>query len=155
CNLDCSIAKLVSRTKKEWGSGPDNLWHVKGKEYWIISCKNMVLSGRSGISKSEVGQLSNDIAWVQEKLRGFRRQTGLHSSGSSLESDAFMDEAAWVITEPFLLKLKNNIINFFNSFQLISRDRITSEIVKQKLKDAHLDSDELAREYLQRISEAK
>jgi len=35
------------RPEKSSGSGPDNFWNITAKQYWIISCKNMVKQDRA------------------------------------------------------------------------------------------------------------
>ncbi len=61
------------------------------------------------------------------------------------------DQAIWGITNYSMMKLKSNVRYFFNSFQAISRDRITTELVRAKLKEYHLEYDHLI-EYLLRVT---
>lgn len=140
------------RPDKEIGNGPDNLWGIRNKYYWIISCKNMVEKGRTGISKAEVGQLTGDIAWFNENYSDCEGKPVFIHRVSKLDDNVSMEELPWVITEERLQKLKNSVINFYNSFQMVPRDRISSELIRSKLKDSGLDTDDFPKEHLQRVT---
>ncbi len=148
--LGRALGFTTQRPEKESGSGPDNLWHIRGKTYWLIGCKNMVSASRTRISKSETGQLNNDIGWFKKNYEGCNAVPILIHPAGTLESDAFVTEPSWVISEASLEKLKNNTKNFYNSLNGISVDVLSTEMIKQNLKTAHLDIDDLT-EYRQRI----
>jgi len=138
------------RPEKESGKGPDNLWRIKNKSYWILSCKNETQLDQTIISKSDAGQISNDIAWFKINYDGEGHPIFVHP-GSKLDQIATIDCPVWVIGDDCLKKIKTNILNFFNSFRSIQKDRITSTIVAQNLKTHHLDTDELLRTYASRV----
>lgn len=144
----------TQRPEKQTGYGPDNLWHVAGKSYWMISCKNMVLSGRTGISKSEAGQLNNEIGWFKEHYAGSLVTPIIIHPSNTLEKGAYLNEPSWAIRKDSLEKLKINTKNFYNSLCGVGFDSISSDIVKQKLASFHLDTDTLTKEYLERVSES-
>lgn len=139
------------RPEKELKAGPDNLWHIKGKSYWIISCKNNVAAGRTDVSKGEIGQLLTDIAWFNSTYDGADGKPIIIHPASKFASDANSDEPIWAITDASMAKLKRNILYFYNSFQAISHDRITTELIKAKLKEHQLEVEDL-NGYLTRVT---
>ena len=80
------------RPEKESGSGPDNLWNIIGRSFWIISCKNMVLDSRDSIHKKEVGQLNNDIAWFKQNYEDCEGKPIFIHPAKTLESNAYLNE---------------------------------------------------------------
>lgn len=86
------------RPEKEIGKGPDNLWRIKNGSYWILSCKNETLSDQTIISKSDVGQISNDIAWFSQNCDGEGKPIFIHP-GTKLDQSANIDCAVWVMGE--------------------------------------------------------
>src|SRR5207245_9196253 len=54
--LGTAIGLSTQRPERISGIGPDNLWRLKDKTFWIIECKNEVSPDRKDISKSEAGQ---------------------------------------------------------------------------------------------------
>lgn len=57
--------------------------------------------------------------------------------------------------ESNLKELRENTLAFYNSLRAIPYDRLTTEIVDQKLKESHLDASHLDRRYLERLIERK
>jgi len=139
------------RPEKESGSGPDNLWNIASKNFWIISCKNMVIGSRDSIHKKEAGQLNNDIAWFKQNYEDCQATPVFIHPAKILESNAFLSESSYVITEENLDKLKHNVQNFYNSLKGIPFEDISNDIIKQKLAEAHLDVFNLTKDHLERI----
>jgi hypothetical protein len=138
-DLGHALGLHSSRPEKEIGNGPDNLWSIKGKLYWILSCKNMVDSRRTTISKSEIGQISNDIAWFRKNYDNCDGKPIFIHHASKLDGIANIDNPVWVMNANCLDKLKKNIVNFYNSFQQVSLDRITPVMVTNYLLKTSLD----------------
>lgn len=139
------------RPEKTSRTGPDNMWHISGKQYWIISCKNMVKMDRNVIHKKESSQLNTDIAWFNENYADCKPIPILIHPANTLDSDAFLNEPSYAITKEKLDSLKKNVINFYNSFQTIQFDRLSTNIVTQKLAESNLDIYSLSKNYLERI----
>ena len=138
------------RPEREVGKGPDNLWRIKKRSYWILSCKNETHPGQEYISKADVGQILSDIAWFNLNCDGESRPIFIHP-GSKLDQSAAIDCPVWVIGENNLNKFKSNILNFFNEFQNVPRDRLTQVIITETLKNHHLDVDDLLKNYATRV----
>jgi len=145
----------TQRPEKIFGAGPDNLWQVGTKKYWIISCKNMVSASRKGISKSETGQLSNDIGWFEEKYEGCEGIPVIIHPTDVLESDAYLPLPFWILKEGALTGLKDSMAKFYNSISGGSLNGLTVDLIKKKLKEFGLDEDSLMKRYLQRVDEHK
>lgn len=140
------------RPEKTTGTGPDNLWHISGKQFWIISCKNRVKMDRNVIHKKEASQLNTDIAWFKETYDGCKGIPVMIHPTNILDSSAFLTETSYAITKGKLDLLKKNIVNFYNSFQTISLNEIPPNFVKEKLREYHLDNYSLTKNYLERIT---
>ena len=135
------------RPEKVSGNGPDNLWNVGGKQYWLISCKNMVT--RDFISKAEVGQLSTDIAWFSKEYPDCEARPLLIHPSATLNHDAFLDAASYVITPQKLYILKQRVKTFYNSLANIPKDDLSINIVSQKLAETHLDMFNISQDYFE------
>lgn len=141
---------LVSeRPAKKTGKGPDNLWHIQGKLYWLIECKNNIKTGRKTISKEEAGQLSQSIAWFKENYETEDGIPIIIHPAKQLSSDAFIDPF-WVITADELKLLRDNIVRFYNSLAEVPIDSLSAEIINQKLVANEIDTESLLKRYLQR-----
>jgi hypothetical protein len=151
-----SLGFVAQRPEKTTGRGPDNLWNIHGKTYWIIECKNNVSSSRTEISKDEAGQLSNAIGWFKEYYEGERGLPVLVHPAKKLALDAFLAEPFWIIGKDELKKLKENTTRFYTSLQTSSSfEGLSIDIITQKLKEHNLDTDNLEKEYLQRSEPKK
>ncbi len=141
----------TQRPERTTGSGPDNFWQIDTKKYWIIECKNMVSAERTGISKSEIGQLSNDLGWFDEHYPGCEGVPVMIHPADMLKSDAYPPEPFWVLKAIALEELKGNSIRFFNSLSGTAFNTVSEETVVQKLKEFSLDTENLMKHYLQRV----
>ncbi len=135
-----TLLGLVSeRPEKKTGKGPDNLWHIQGKMYWLIECKNRVKLDRPTISKVEGGQLNTSIVWFKEKYENEENIAILVHPAHELDNNAFIDGPFWVLTPEGLKRLSDNITKFYNALGEIPFDNLTAEIIAQKLKANELD----------------
>ena len=139
------------RPEKMSRIGPDNFWNISGKQYWIISCKNRLQSDRDFISKSEAGQLSNDIAWFSQEYFDCTAKPIFIHPANTLNTDAFLDTQSYVITPEKLETLKQNVKSFYNSLTNIEKDALSTEIIKQKLAEYHLDIFHINQDYFEII----
>ena len=138
----------TQRPEKQTGRGPDNFWQIDNNKYWIIECKNMVSAERTGISKSEIGQLSNDLGWFNEYYEGCEGVPVMIHPAEMLKSDAYPTQPFWVFKAISLEELKGNTSRFFNS---LSGCVLSEDVVLQKLKEFNLDTENLLKHYLQRV----
>ncbi len=129
----------VDRPEKKTGRGPDNLWQIGKNKYWIIECKNMVLSGRSEISKDEVAQMGVSVAWFKEHYEDLSGIVVMAHPATTLARDAYISEKLFVLNQDALDNIKKNVTSFYNSFADISFDSLTSDIIKQKLAEHSID----------------
>jgi len=148
--LGLTLGFISERPEKKTGKGPDNLWNIQGKTYWLIECKNQVKSSRSKISKSEAGQLSNSIGWFR---RYYETEEGLPiliHPAKKLASGTYLTESFWVMNMGDLKKLKKNTLDFYNSITVTPFDSLSFETITQKLKENNLGTNDLVKEYLKR-----
>ncbi|TKJ26699.1 MAG: hypothetical protein CEE41_01705 [Hadesarchaea archaeon B3_Hades] len=120
------------------GTGPDNLWQIDSKKYWIIECKNRVSIDRKDISKSEVGQMDNSFGWFKENYEGCLGVPVMVHPTKTLARDAYPVEPFLVLLPDTLEHLKKNVRGFYNSLkEFFSRD-LSLEAIKQRLKTYNL-----------------
>ena len=129
--------------EQKTGNGPDNLWGISGKNYWIIECKNEVSLDREGISKKEIGQMIDSIGWFRENYEEHNGTPIIIHPSNIVSKGANPTEDIWVIQEESLNNLKKQVIMFYNSLRSTSFDSLTTEIIKQKLRDSSLDNNNL------------
>jgi len=145
-----TLGFIPERPEKECGVGPDNLWHIQGKKYWLIECKNEVRVDRTEISKSEAGQLLNSIGWFKETHETDEGLPIIIHPAHQLASDAFVTDAFWVIGREELKKIRECTLKFYNSLTSTKFDDLSPEIIRQKLIEHSLDTNDLVKEYLKR-----
>jgi len=136
------------RPDNKYGKGPDNIWHIQGKKYWIIECKNQVRVARESISKSEAAQLYSSIGWFKETHQTDECVPIIIHPAQQLETDAHIPEAFWVIGQEQLEKLRNNAEKFYTSLTLTHFDELSTEIIRRKLSENKLNTKDLMKEYL-------
>jgi len=140
-----AIGLLSDRPEKNTSRGPDNLWNIFANTYWIIECKSGVNFERKTISKSEIGQMHNSIDWFKEQYDGHHGLPIFIHPTNILAGDAYIDEAFWVILQPALEKLKENVEGFYRSIDL---NDLSEKIILEKLNEFNLDEQSFQREYL-------
>jgi len=149
--LGKALGFISQRPEKETGEGPDNLWNIQGKIFWLIECKNNVKLSRKTISKSETGQLNNSIGWFKRHYENDKGLSILIHPAKKLDPGAYVTGKSWIIGVNELKKLRENTKAFFNALTATSFEDLSSAIITEKLKECHLDTNELAKECLQRI----
>ncbi len=146
--LGVILGFLSDRPEKYDDDGPDNLWNVYADNYWIIECKSGVYGTREFISKRETGQMHNSIHWFKETYEEYTGQPVFIHPATLFATDAHLADASWVINKELLESLKKNTRDFYNSFT--SLDRLSDEIIMEKLREFNLDQGSL-RKYLLRV----
>lgn len=151
--LGSVLGFLTQRPEKATGIGPDNLWQIRGDYFWVIECKNKVSLDRAGISKSEIGQLSNSIGWFKDKYGDTNFKPIIIHPAIKLMRDAFISDPIWGVNVEKLESLKEKVKRFYQSLADFIPDKITEALINQKLGEFQLDEQGLEREFLQRINE--
>ena len=64
------IGIMGERPEKKYNVGPDNLWALSDKCFFVIECKSGVTS-KNGISKSATGQLGQHVDWFKQQYLEF------------------------------------------------------------------------------------
>jgi len=149
-DLGRTLGFISDRPEKRTGEGPDNLWNIQGKLYWLIECKNQIKTSREEISKSEGGQLSNSIAWFKTYHESDTTYPVIIHPAEKLADGVYITDAFWVMGLEELKKLRENTESFYKSFTGTAFDSLSREIIGQKLIDYRLDTENLVREYLRR-----
>jgi hypothetical protein len=138
-NLGVILGFQSERPEKTDEEGPDNLWQVSGKQFWLISCKNMIKMDRNVIHENEADQLSGDIAWFKKHYDDCTVIPIFIHPAKTLDSGVFLTDTSFVITKITLDLLKRKVSNFYNSLKDIPFENISNDIITKKLSEAHLD----------------
>nr|WP_245546365.1 DEAD/DEAH box helicase family protein [Methanomethylovorans hollandica] len=144
------LGLISERPEKVSDDGPDNLWFIGNKSYWVIECKNQVKLSRDDISKDESGQMQNSISWFKNTYENSMVKPVFIHPSNMLSSVAHLSDAAWVIKEEQLNLLKNSISSFYKS--LPDKRSLSEKIILDKLIEFNLDTSHLEK-YLVRVQE--
>ena len=103
------------RPEQEYRVGPDNLWAFPDGSYFVVECKSGATS-RSGISKSDLGQLQQSISWFTEQYPKVTSMTPIliHPLRTISENAAYVPGIR-VITATQLQKIKQSLREFGRS----------------------------------------
>jgi len=87
----------AQRPEKEFGQGPDVLWEVGDKTYFVIECKNGVTSDNP-INKHDCNQLNGSIVWFSGKYGAeFKCVPMMIHKNTEYEHAASLDEKVGII----------------------------------------------------------
>ena len=128
------IGAKAQRPEHLRGEGPDNLWAFSGGLFFVIECKNGATTQR-GISKADVGQLGQSMAWFSRQYPADRAVPIIIHPLSKLGSGASAIENMRVITEEKLRRLREELNTFAKS--LGESDTINSIREIHKLVNIH------------------
>ena len=118
------------RPEKDYQEGPDNLWALPNGLFLIIECKNGVTAG-NGISKKDVGQLGQSVAWFSGRYPASTSVPIIIHNEYTLGQSASVVAEMRVIATTNLEKLRNNLRGFAK--QLVNPDVASnaSEVAKR------------------------
>ncbi len=150
--LGKAIGLTTRRPEQETKEGPDNLWQVNNKTYLSLECKNEVDPKRKFISKYEGGQMANHIGWFKTNYPESTSINTFVHPAHLWAKDAHITDPCWALNPEMLEKLKENTLKFYNSLKDIPTNKLTSEGLKQRLIEHHLNGDDLAQSYLRRVT---
>lgn len=135
-----------TRPDKQYKTGPDNLWQYSNNHFLLFECKSEKMQSSTEITKDEIGQMSNHIAWFKENYGKDEivKYIFIHPV-SSISKLADIDADIYAITSDGLDKLKKNIRGFVQEFertdfQSISKDQVVDALKVHKLDISSLES---------------
>ncbi len=128
----------TQRPDKETKTGPDNLWNIEGKKYWIIECKNMVALERKEISKKQSGQLIDAIGWFRENYVDCEGVPIFVHPANVFAKEAHPTEECWLLGPEKLEELKGNVLKFYTSLQTTPKEDLSDLIIRDKLRAFNL-----------------
>ena len=108
------IGAKAQRPENLRGEGPDNLWAFSRGLFFVIECKNGATT-QHGISKADVGQLGQSMAWFSRQYPADRAVPIIIHPLSKLGSGASTIENMRVITEEKLRRLREELNTFAKS----------------------------------------
>ena len=153
--LGKALGFLTDRPEKASGSGPDNLWNIDGKRYWIIECKNMISSQRKEITKKEAGQLGNAIGWFKTNYKDCDGTYVFVHPADVYAKDAYPPEQIWCLNPQGLDKLKKNVMAFYVSMQSTPLADVSENLIRKKLTEFSLETSVVATSYLKRAEKGQ
>ncbi len=149
--LGTVLGFLTQRPDKTYGEGPDNLWQVGEHQYWIIECKNEVINDR-GISRSEANQMSGSISWFKANYEDSNYLPIIIHPSNYFMSGASIIDPSSVIQPDSLENIKRNLKTLYNSLSGMHSESISTELIKQKVREVHLDIEEMKTHVFRRIT---
>lgn len=124
-----------TRPDKQYKTGPDNLWQYSNNHYLLFECKSEKMQNSVEITKDEIGQMSNHIAWFKDNYGKDEvvKYIFIHPV-SNISKLADIDEDVYAITSEGLDKLKANVRGFVQEFERTDFLSISNEQVQSALK---------------------
>ena len=99
----------AQRPEKDFGQGPDVLWEVGDKTYFVIECKNGVTSANP-INKHDCNQMNGSIVWFSGKYGDdFKGIPIMIHPKTEFEYAASLDASVGIINGKQLEGLRNEI----------------------------------------------
>ena len=129
-----------TRPDKQYKSGPDNLWHYSNNHYLLFECKSEKMQNSIEITKDEIGQMSNHIAWFKDNYGKDEtvKYIFIHPV-SNISKLADIDSDIYALTSDGLDKLKANVRGFVQEFERIDFHSMSKEQVQNALDAYKLD----------------
>lgn len=137
------------RPDQEFKVGPDNLWiYPNTRKYFVIECKNEVLSSRNTINKEEVGQMNNHIGWFENIYGNDSEVEYIHVHPTNIYSEkANYTKKVRVMTPDKLELLKQDITSYIKEFAQYDLPTIDEKLIDEALKHHHLSIDGFINRY--------
>ena len=96
--------------------------------------------------------MANHIGWFKTNYPGSASINAFVHPANVWAKDAFITEPCWVLDFQSLEKLKDNALKFYNSLKGIPEGKLTSEFLKSKIVENHINSEDLVRLCLKRVA---
>ena len=136
-----------TRPDKQYKTGPDNLWQYSNNHYLLIECKSEKMQNATEITKDEIGQMSNHIAWFKDNYGKNEpvKNIFIHPV-STISKLADIDSDIFALTSEGLDKLKTNVRGFVQEFertdfQSISNAQVQAALTAHKLDIKSIEGD--------------
>ena len=136
-----------TRPDKQYKTGPDNLWQYSNNHYLLIECKSEKMQNATEITKDEIGQMSNHIAWFKDNYGKDEtvKYIFVHPV-SNISKLADIDSDIFALTSEGLDKLKTNVRGFVQEFertdfQSISNAQVQAALTAHKLDIKSIEGD--------------
>jgi len=139
----------TQRPDKEWGAGPDNLWHVDGT-YLLIECKNEVDLKRAQINKDESGQMNNSCAWFERTYGRKSRNNLLIIPTRELSHGAGFNEPTLILRDKGLRDFTRNLKAFFSEPSILNAQDLSGATITRLLQTHELTTADLFSKYAEK-----
>jgi hypothetical protein len=135
-----------SRPEKDFHLGPDNLWVVDERSYFVIECKNGSSSGT--ICKSDCNQLNGSIQWFKNLygLHGFTCVPVMIHVSTKFENDSSPCQDIRIMDCRCLKDFKTAVLGFARELAS-SKDEVNAKSVARMLGVHNLLASELKDKY--------
>ena len=150
-----NLAKIIGfeseRPEKEYGKGPDVLWHLSDGTYLIIEAKNEVKSNRGDISKREADQLSGSWNWFDKEYESDKGIPIIIHPSNILADGAYCVDGAMVLQPNGLKKLVSNIRDFTIALASKNPDSWDMDDVTKLVAEHNLDPRSIVDKYFSNV----
>lgn len=131
---------VSTRPDNQYKSGPDNLWEYSNRHYLLFECKSEKIQSSVEITKDEIGQMRDHIAWFKNNYGTDEvvKFVFLHPV-SNISKLANIDFDIYSINREALEKLKDNVRGFVQEFERSDFASISKDMILPALKANKLD----------------
>lgn len=124
------------RPDQEFKVGPDNLWMEPiERKFFVIECKNEVLTTRDAINKEEVGQMNNHIAWFEDNYKGEMQVSYIHIHATNkVSNQANYTKGVRIMTPEMLSAFKDHIKKYVKELSNYNIASINEGLIAEALR---------------------
>ena len=138
--LGALLGFISTRPDNQYKSGPDNLWEYSNRHYLLFECKSEKIQSSVEITKDEIGQMRDHIAWFKNNYGADEvvKFVFMHRV-TNISKLANIDFDIYSINREALEKLKDNVRGFVQEFERSDFASISKDMVLTALKANKLD----------------
>lgn len=138
--LGALLGFISTRPDNQYKSGPDNLWEYSNRHYLLFECKSEKIQSSVEITKDEIGQMRDHIAWFKNNYGADEvvKFVFMHPV-TNISKLANIDFDIYSINREALEKLKDNVRGFVQEFERSDFASISKDMVLTALKANKLD----------------
>ena len=124
------------RPDQEFKVGQDNLWMEPiERKFFVIECKNEVLTTRDAINKEEVGQMNNHIAWYEDNYKGEMQVSYIHIHATNkVSNQANYTKDVRIMTPEMLSAFKDHIKKYVKELSNYNIASINEGLIAEALR---------------------
>ena len=143
------LGYISQRPDQVANAGPDNLWMEPAtRQFFAFECKNEVLSGRTSINKSEVGQMNNHIGWFEKNYKTDTNVSYIHIHATNVISgQANYNQEVRIMTPAKLNELRSSVNDMVKELAKYKLNSLNEHVITEVLRVNHLMASDIKSRY--------